>query len=836
MRLNRFTVFLFFFVFASNIFGKTFEDYLIAADTLHISDNTKTLGGDLYGNNVELGADTKIYGNFETGAKCFLRERANISDTLTSSIPCARQNGIKLGKEVIKKPEYAKTQFGTFPASTGSLRVDARTEVRLKSGTYSFSNIHTEPDVKWHFDLTNGPIKIYVQNGIRFGDRNVSSIVGGNPSEIEWQIASGNVDIGTDGKYFGRFIAPNSYVRLAPRSHVVGGIEARKFQTEPQSTVSMEPRADEISHSEYNFGPFYYKHNFRYKSALQTNISSIQMYVYASNLNVKVNEEESRRVNLDRNSQTVSVKVARPFIADFPAEALSGTYSFLFNKTEANRIYWNPNSPCAIGCAGTTAETAVKSFTDALDKAQKEGMEIKMTGGVYEIPKEQSIFRVGLELIGNENPFWELTSFSEIPVLNVEDNPIDIQGRSPRRLAGLHITEGENGGLKASTDTLELLGMAFTKNESKDNGGALSYTGKGLFVGKDLLFEDSEGNRGGAAFIDGNADIEGLACANNVSDAEGGCLSVQGRLNLKNAVLYNNESDKSGGAVYARSATVHNATVVGNESDEGNAISAGSGNIYNSVFWKNDGGDASSSISAQYSSFASQRNGTGNIMGDPKFANEKSPGGQAHFFGYDAGLILAKGSPALKGNKDVEGTLELDLLGSAWGNAVAMGAYADYSTDAEFEYGEWGANGKFEPRPDAPVPVFPNLGDKDMEMLEFIGYDAGYGRMIKTHIRKHSKTKVSKATVRITVLDSNFNRYPDMKPVDVVFYRTGEENGKYVFETLKSEPFHPDFKPEEHGRTLLFSQEPGDQGIHGNFLVIHVKTLSDTFRYEVIKW
>ncbi len=94
------------------------------------------------------------------------------------------------------------------------------------------------------------------------------------------------------------------------------------------------------------------------------------MYVYASNLNVKVNEEDSRRVNLDRNSQMVSVKVARPFIADFPAEALSSTYSFLFNKTEANRIYWNPNSPCAI-----------KSFADALDSCVPDLNYPKINGG-----------------------------------------------------------------------------------------------------------------------------------------------------------------------------------------------------------------------------------------------------------------------------------------------------------------------------------------------------------------------------------------------------------------------------------------------------------------------
>jgi predicted outer membrane repeat protein len=52
--------------------------------------------------------------------------------------------------------------------------------------------------------------------------------------------------------------------------------------------------------------------------------------------------------------------------------------------------------------------------------------------------------------------------------------------------------------------------MAFTDNESKNDGGAVYYNGKG--------------NKGGAAFIDGNAEIENLVCSGNSSLTMGDAL------------------------------------------------------------------------------------------------------------------------------------------------------------------------------------------------------------------------------------------------------------------------------------------------------------------------
>ncbi|MDR0517490.1 MAG: hypothetical protein LBH25_10655, partial [Fibromonadaceae bacterium] len=343
-----------------------------------------------------------------------------------------------------------------------------------------------------------------------------------------------------------------------------------------------------------------------------------------------------------------------------------------------------------------------------------------------------------------------------------------------------------------------------------------------------------KGRKGGGAFIGGNAEIEDLACSGNTATAgEGGCLLVQGTLKLANAVFSGCKSRREGGAFYAKSATVFSATAAGNQSG-GNAFAGSSGSVSNSVFRGNSGGDIPGSWTAQHSFFPSGRSGTGNKSGDPKFTDEKNPAGTARFFGPDAGLVLADKSPALAGSK-VDGVPERDLLGAERGKDVAMGAYGDYYSDDgnTFQYGEWDY-GKFEPTPRMPQPLFKNLPNQ--YIIDYVGY-GGYGRVIKHLVKKHDKTKIPKATVRITVLDSNFKAYPDIKPVDVVFYRRADpENGKYVFETLTNWPLYPDYDPEKHGRIILFSEDPDDQGIHGNFLIVHAKSVNDNFKYEVVKW
>jgi hypothetical protein len=120
-----------------------------------------------------------------------------------------------------------------------------------------------------------------------------------------------------------RLVAPSAFVRIPSRSHLVGAVYANRFQIEPQSTVSQEPRATEISHSEEHFGPFFEPGVFRYASQLPLSASAIEMFVYADNAQFKVNGETSTIVELPSSNVTANISLTRNMISGFPAEAFS---------------------------------------------------------------------------------------------------------------------------------------------------------------------------------------------------------------------------------------------------------------------------------------------------------------------------------------------------------------------------------------------------------------------------------------------------------------------------------------------------------------------------------
>ncbi len=160
-----------------------------------------------------------------------------------------------------------------------------------------------------------------------------------------------------------------------------------------------------------------------------------------------------------------------------------------------------------------------------------------------------------------------------------------------------------------------------------------------------------------------------------------------------------------------------------------------------------------------------------------------------------------------------------------------------YSLEAEadstkFLYGEW-SYGEFKPVPEMPKPLFTELPYQGP--VEYVGY-GGYGRIMRYLTDELDKNEISQIKVRITVTDSVFKKYSDVMPVDVIFYRTGEEkDGKYVFQTLNHAPLEPGYDPEKHGRLILFSKDINNQGIWGNFLIIYVKNPTDNIVYEIME-
>lgn len=256
--------------------------------------------------------------------------------------------------------------------------------------------------------------------------------------------------------------------------------------------------------------------------------------------------------------------------------------------------------------------------------------------------------------------------------------------------------------------------------------------------------------------------------------------------------------------------------------------------MWNSIIWENLNGSIEDSvaidISVNYSLSSKFNTGSSNYKTDPIFKNESAPEGSNYYIGADAGLVLDVSSPIVdKGDK--EHALSTDILGVERGESFPFGAYGVYVTNVPVQYGLW-YDEEFHDVGNTR-PVFENF--PSIAHIEFAGHSA-YGRVMKALVKKHEKTKISKAVVRISLMDSTGTVYPDAESIDVPFYRSGSENGKYVFMSLIKSSTEEGFDVKKHGHYVLFSRRPEDQGFYDEFVVIHVKKNSDRLKYEVVKW
>ena len=819
--------------------------------------------GDVFGQNLELGADSKIYGNVEASNHCFLRERANISGNLLYTNQCEEQNGVvaktkseaALSKPIVGIPNIVAgitpisvgldQNVTLSPNNYGAFYANARSKVHLSSGSYTFQNIFTEPDAEFVFDLTSGPITINVLGNVRFGDRNTFSITGGNPSEILWNVAGENVDMGTDGLYFGKFVAPSAFVRIPSRSHLVGAVYANKFQMEPQSTVSQEPRATEISHSEEHFGPFFEPGVFRYVSQLPLSASAIEMFVYADNAQFKVNGETSTMVELPSSNVTTNISLTRNMISGFPAETFSSSYVFNFTKSANYRIYWNPQTQCKQGCDGTTAATAVGDFATVLETAKATGREINMAGGVWNVTDNFTDgvvpWKVGFELVGNTQNLWDLTSENNLPLINLGNAAhIEIEGLSPRSLTGFRIANGfsvNNGGaINASNQKIDLKNIIVSSSKSNNNGGAL-FAADTLNL-ENIRFSNNIANGdGGAVVINKNANVLNALFLNNTSMLNGGAMDVKNAaIYIGNAIFYGNHANLSGGALYNEGSILNmwNTTFFANSAKTANGALGGiaDGTIGNSIFWKNSVSscnleDCSSEVAKGYtatnSSFTNAYAGTNIHIGDPKFRDEGNPAGNNIYMNYDAGINLSEHSPLLKFGTQNSDVPELDILGGERkGNEVQIGAYSHIMAMGEYYFGRLKNDGSVE----MVLPAIPIFNDIPDSWFRQCVAKSKLARVMKVLVEKHDVTKVNSATVAVTLMNKDGVKYENVPAVNIVFYRNGEENGKYIFQTMTN----------TKGKPIIFSYNDTNAREYDDSVILCIKDAADKFHLKIVDY
>ena len=835
------------------------QGYVVIADTVDFRDNSMGLGN-IFGSKLELGADSKIYGDVEVSGDCFLRERANINGNLFYAVPCREQNNVtaktkniaSVLKPVVNIPNVS---VGIIPVSVkldesitlppgkyGLFYANSRSKVRLSSGAYHFQSFYTEPDVEISIDLSSGPVSIGILNNVRFGDRNIFSIIGGNPSEISWNVVGNAVDLGTDGLYFGKINAPSAFVRIPSRTHLVGSVYARKFVMEPQSTVSQELRANEISHSEEHFGPFFNPGIFRYRSVLPLSITDLEMFVYADDAQVKVNGSSSKMVELVSSNTAVTVSLKRNQISGFPTEAFSANYVFNFEKNANYRIYWNPQTKCKQGCDGYTAETAIGDFASVLETANKTGREINMVGSVWNVTNNYKDgivpWKVGFELVGNKSNLWDLTSENDLPLIDLGNTAhIKIEGRSPRSLTGLRIFNGYNvdngGAINASNQKISLKNVLISSSKSNGNGGALFSTDTLNLENTRFSSNTAVGNAG-AVMANGETKMLNVLFLNNSAKKNGGAMALKNAATyIGNAIFYGNQAGLAGGALFNENSALNmwNATLFANTATTANGAFGGTANgtIGNTIFWKNivsgcNSGDCSSEVVAGYSatnsSFTNAYAGTNIYVGDPKFIDESKPAGENMYMSYDAGINLAEGSHLLKAGLVNENVPTADIIGSNRdAQNIPLGPYAwTLKEGGEFFVGILDDNGKVKVTK-ISVPLIDAIsGNWYQKYLA----TSPYARVLKASIKKHSKTRIEKASVKLWVKDVKGNIRKDVQPISFEAYRNGEENGKYVFQTMTA----------TKGKPIVFSRRPEDAGVFEHVIVICMKELSDYFYLE----
>lgn len=840
--------------------NRKISDFLVIADSIDISDNSMILG-DVFGAKFQLGADSKIYGNVDASSGCSLRAKSHITGNLRYGEPCNSETGAtaaSMKQIALKKPSttFPTLTFGDslkpinlskstalIPGKYGIFTTKSKIKVTLTSGTYSFQNFKTEPNVQLIFDMESGPITINVANEVILGNKSNFKINGGNPSEIKWFIAGKSVKMGSDGLFYGSITAPNAFVSIESRSHLVGSVYANKLAVAPKSTISREPRAEEISHSEEHFGPFFESNLFHYRSVLPTTAKSVEMYVYAPNAKVKINGKESAKVELSATKTQVNVTVTRDKITGFPSEAFSSNYVFSFEKNENYRIYWDPQSPCSQGCDGATTATAIGDFATVLETAQKTGREINIVHGTWNVANNYSDgvvpWKTGFELVGYTGDIWQLKTENDMPLIDLgKTHHIEIQGRSPRSLVGLRIANGFN----------------------KSNGGAIKASNQKLTI-KNAVISDSKSNaEGGAIFATDSLNLENVRFSGNSALGDGGAVAAYGETKMLNVVYTGNKSAKNGGAVklasseaYIGNAVFHdnqavikggainneankldiwNSTFFANTAKTANPAISGkaNGSIGNSIFWKNftpscEPGKCANEViegfTATHSSFSRPYGGNHNHTGDPKFKDEKNPAGNSSFMDFDAGVNLSDESPLRKAGKIDERIPKTDITGSERSKKeTPLGAYAYSAIASDFFYGKLQEDGTI----GAVSPTIVLIKNIPNDWIRSFFAHSNSARAIKLKITKHPSNNIDSMKVRFSLMKQNKNPYA-FKPVDIMFYKNGEDDGKYIFQT----------KTKKLGKPILFSKDPRDIGNYEEVNILCIQDISDRFYYKIME-
>jgi hypothetical protein len=243
--------------------------FMSASDLLQIDDRvTLAQAGQLPevagmgSGGVELGAGTNAFTNVKSGGNAYLRSSAHVHGSLVAAgdyIPQQADVRVDGGAaEFTAVPKATKTIDVTFPSTNlgpkvvgpdgpivpidpgaySQLDVRSRAKVQLRTGTYYFDSLNTEPQAE--IQLVGSPIYVYVKNSFTFkgGFKRISG--------EEGQILVGYLGSSTAyvlAPFVGTLVTPNATLELhrPEGGHHTGSFFGKKIQAFSDSSIKFLP-------------------------------------------------------------------------------------------------------------------------------------------------------------------------------------------------------------------------------------------------------------------------------------------------------------------------------------------------------------------------------------------------------------------------------------------------------------------------------------------------------------------------------------------------------------------------------------------------------------------
>ncbi|GEM03347.1 hypothetical protein HMI01_03350 [Halolactibacillus miurensis] len=155
------------------------------------------------GNDIRLGTDNKIEGNAYAGQQIIgdgiiLGSRyveSEVEEPIFPTLPDYKgytpmENKIALSEfEYGSKKENINQTVTLEPGAYGEVKINGSGEVILKSGDYYFESLSSVPHTGVKFDITNGPINVYVAENVDI------------KTDLEFHVKKGNRDVMIDRNF-----------------------------------------------------------------------------------------------------------------------------------------------------------------------------------------------------------------------------------------------------------------------------------------------------------------------------------------------------------------------------------------------------------------------------------------------------------------------------------------------------------------------------------------------------------------------------------------------------------------------------------------------------------